>query len=87
MDPTETVPDYERFEREQIAQDRDRQRPDTVEIDEPRGREVVTSLLNEGVVEPIPEQNVFQHVPSGQCFDSDMALVYFHKGWEAATEE
>ncbi len=34
MDPTETVPDHERFEREQIAQDRDRQRPDTVEIDE-----------------------------------------------------
>ncbi|KAA9400587.1 hypothetical protein Har1131_17975 [Haloarcula sp. CBA1131] len=83
----QTVPDYERFEREQIAQDRDRRRLDTVEIDEPRGREVVTSLLDEGVVEPIPEHEVLQHVPSGQCFDSDMALVYFHKGWEAGTQE
>ncbi|EMA25233.1 hypothetical protein [Haloarcula argentinensis] len=87
MDPTETVPDYERFEREQIAQDRDRQRPDTIEIDEPRGRDVVNSLLDEGVVEPIPEQEVLQHVPSGQCFNSDTALVYFHKGWVAGTEE
>jgi len=87
MDPIETVPDYERFEREQIAQDRDRQRPDTVEIDEPRSREVVTSLLEAGVVEPIPEQEALQHVPSGKCFDSDLALVYFHEGWEAGNEE
>ncbi|WP_188854329.1 hypothetical protein [Haloarcula argentinensis] len=40
----QTVPDHERFEREQIAQDRDRRRFDTVEIDEPRGRDVVTCL-------------------------------------------
>ncbi|MDQ2075038.1 hypothetical protein RBH20_21195 [Haloarcula sp. H-GB4] len=83
----QTVPDHERFEREQIAKDCDRRRPDTVEIDEPRACEVVTSLIDEGVVEPIPEQAVLQHVPSRRCFDSDLALAYFHKGWEAGIEE
>ncbi|GCF15904.1 hypothetical protein Harman_38390 [Haloarcula mannanilytica] len=48
---------------------------------------MVTRLLEEGVVAPIPEAEVLQHVPSSQCFDSDLALVYFHKGWEAQSEE
>ena len=82
MDPT--MPDYERFERRQLAQDRDRRRPDTVEIDEQRARKIVQQLANEGTVSFIPEAEVICHDPSRELFDSNQALAYFHRGWEMA---
>jgi hypothetical protein len=85
MDPV--MPDYERFERRQIAQDRDRQRPDTVEIDEQRACDIVKRLADQGTVSFIPEAEVICHDPSGKLFESNTALAYFHNGWEAAENE
>ncbi|MFC7078274.1 hypothetical protein [Haloarcula halophila] len=85
MDPA--MPDYERFERRQIAQDRDRQRPDTVEIDEQRARDIVQRLADQGTVSFIPGAGVICHDPSGKLFESNTALACFHKGWMAAETE
>ena len=83
----ETIPDYKRFGRRKIAQDLDNRRVQTIDIDESRAREIVQDLRADGIVVAVPEDQCFAHRPSGEMFDSDTALAYFHRGWEAATEE
>jgi hypothetical protein len=83
----ETRPDYERFERRQIAQDRDNRRVETLDIDESRVREIVQDLKDADIVVAVPEDQCLAHRPSGEMFDSDTALAYFHRGWEAANED
>jgi len=82
-----TRPDYERFERRQIDQDRDNRRVQTVDIDESRARELVQDLKASDIVVAVPEDQCLVHRPSGERFDSDTALAHFHRGWEAASED
>lgn len=79
--------DQERFERRQVARDRDLNTPDTLVIDEPRARSVVRGLIEAETVSPVPEDQILVHVPSGQVFKSDKALAYYHKGWIAKKED
>ena len=81
----DTIPDYERFERRQIAQDQDIQRVQTADIDEAKARAIVQELVDADVVAAMPEDQCLLHRPSGERFDSDTALVHFHRGWEAGT--
>jgi len=85
MDPT--IPDYERFERRQLAQDCDNKHVQAVDIDESRARATVQDLIAADIVVAVPEDQCLVHRPSGERFDSNTALVHFHRGWEAATEE
>ena len=83
----DTRPDYERFERRQLAQDRDNRQVQTVDVDESRARRIVQKLREAGIVVAVPEDKCLIHRPSGEKFDSDTALAHFHRGWEAATDE
>ena len=83
----ETRPDYERFKRRQIAQDRNNRRVETLDVDESRVREIVQDLKDADIVVAVPEDQCLVHWPSGEKFDSDTALAYFHRGWEAANED
>ncbi|MFU1782943.1 hypothetical protein ACM16X_16320 [Haloarcula japonica] len=83
----DTRPDYERFERRQLAQDRDNQRVQTVDVDESKARLIVQDLRAAGMVKAVPEDQCLLHRPSSERFDSDTALVHFHRGWEAASDE
>jgi deoxyribodipyrimidine photolyase len=82
----DTIPDYERFERRQVAQDHDNRQVQTADVDESRARAIVQDLSAAGIVVAVPEDQCLVHRPSGERFDSDTALAHFHQGWEAATE-
>jgi len=82
-----TIPDYERFERRQLAQDQDNREVQTVDVDESEARMIVQDLIAADVVVAVPEDQCLIHTPSGERFDSDTALVHFHRGWEAASSE
>jgi len=82
-----TLPDYERFERRQLAQDQDNRHVQTVDVDESQARAIVQELIAADIVVAVPEDQCLIHWPSGERFDSDTALVHFHRGWEAATAE
>jgi len=79
--------DAERFERRQLAKDRDQRNSDVLSIDESVASEVVYVLRDEGVVDIIPEEEKLVHLPSGQKFKSNVALAYFHEGWDAKVAE
>jgi len=83
----DTRPDYERFERRQLAQDRDNQRVQTVDVNESKARRIAQDPRAAGTVKAVPEDQCLLHRPSSETFDSDTALVHFHRGWEAATDE
>lgn len=59
----------------------------TVYVDESRAQQIVTDLRAAGIVVAVPEDQCLAHQLSGERFDSDTALVHFHRGREAATEE
>jgi len=82
-----TMPDYERFERRQLAQDRDNRQVQTVDVDESEARAIVQDLIAADIVVAVPEDQCLIHRPSGDRFDSDTALVHFHRGWKAASSE
>ncbi|MBV0926410.1 hypothetical protein KTS45_19575 [Halomicroarcula limicola] len=79
----ETIPEYERFERRQLATDRD-MGPDSLCIDESLAHDLVEDLRTAGAVDVIPAEQLLAHSPSGEVFESDQALAYFHAGWVAA---
>ena len=82
----DTTDDYERFETELVAQDRDAVRVSTADIYERRARHLVGELIEDDVVRPIAEERVLVHEPSGEAFDSITQLAVFHRGWRAATD-
>ncbi|MBX0296900.1 hypothetical protein [Haloarcula nitratireducens] len=79
----ETIPDYERFERRQLATDRDTGM-DSLCIDESLADDLVEDLRAAGVIDVIPAEQLLAHSPSGEVFESNQALAYFHEGWAAA---
>ena len=81
----DTSTDHERFEAEQLAQDRDAARS-TVDLTDGTAQRLVNDLVDDGVVTPVAEQHVLVHDPSGEAFDSITQLAVFHRGWTAARE-
>ncbi|MUV57051.1 hypothetical protein [Halogeometricum sp. CBA1124] len=79
----DTSRDYERFEKEQLAQDRDATSVDTADIDDTTAQRLVNDLVDADVVTPVPEDHVLVHKPSGTAFDSTTQLAVFHRGWTA----
>ena len=79
----DTSRDYEQFEKEQLAQDRDAARVDTADIDDATAQHVINDLIDADVVTPVPEDRVLVHEPSGTSFDSATQLAVFHRGWTA----
>jgi len=81
-----TSSDYEQFEKEQLAQDRDAAGVDTADIDDATAQRLVSDLVDADVVTPVPEDQVLVHEPSGTAFDSSMQLTVFHRGWTAGRD-
>jgi hypothetical protein len=82
-----THDDHERFERRQLARDRDaNQHQGVLTVDESQARQRVDALLDEGVVDLVPDAELLVHTPSETRFRSNRALVLFHEGWHAHTD-
>ena len=82
----DTSRDYERFEKEQLAQDRDATSVDTADIDDTTAQPLVNNLVDADVVTPVPEDQVLVHEPSGTMFGSTTQLAVFHRGWTAGRD-
>jgi hypothetical protein len=82
----DTTDDYERFETELVAQDRDAARVATADLDERSARRLVDELIEDDVVTPIPDHRILVHEPSSKPFESITQLAVFHRGWQAATD-
>jgi hypothetical protein len=82
----DTSRDYERFEKEQLAQDRDAAPVDTADIDDATAQRLVYDLVDADVITPVPEDHVLVHEPSGTTFDSTTQLAVFHRGWTAGRD-
>ncbi|GAA0313809.1 hypothetical protein [Halarchaeum salinum] len=82
----DTSADYERFEKEQLAQDRDATSVDTADIDDATAQNLVNDLVDADVVTPVPEDHVLVHELSGAAFDSSTQLAIFHRGWTAGRD-
>ena len=80
----DTADDYRRFEARLVAHDRDTTHAVTADIGDTAARKLVTELIDNGVVTPVPGKRVFIHEPSGVAFDSSTQLAVFHQGWTAA---
>ena len=78
--------DYEQFEKEQLAQDRDAIGVDTADVDDATAQNLVTDLVDADVITPVPEDYVLVHEPSGTAFDSTTQLAVFHRGWTAGRD-
>ncbi|GAB3699693.1 hypothetical protein [Halorubrum trueperi] len=86
-DPNDdTSADYEQFEKELLAQDRDAARVDTADIDDTMARSLVDDLVDADLVTSVPEDRVLVHEPSGTAFDSPTQLAVYHRGWTAASD-
>lgn len=81
----ETSPDYEQFERRQLAKDHDRHRPTAADLDSDAVRMLVDELIDDGVVDVDGAAQRLVHRPTGRAFKSRSALAHFHLGWDAAT--
>jgi len=82
----DTADDHERLETELLAQDRDAARVSTADVDETTARQLVSDLVDDGVVTAVAEQRVLVHEPSGEAFDSIRQVAVFHRGWSAARD-
>jgi len=82
----DTSRDYEQFEKEQLAQDRDAAGVDRADIDDRTAQNLVSDLVDADIVTLVPEDQVLVHEPSGTTFDSAIQLAVFHRGWTAGRD-
>ena len=82
----DTSRDYEQFEKELLAQDRDAAGVATADVDDATAQTLVKDLIDTDVVTPVPEDQVLVHEPSGTVFDSSTQLAVFHRGWTAGRD-
>jgi len=80
----DTSADYEQFEKELLAQDRDMTGADTADIDDKTAQNLVSELVDADTVTPVPAGRVLVHEPSGTAFESIEQLAIYHRGWTAA---
>ena len=82
----DTAADHERLETELLAQDRDAARPLTADVDETTAQQLVSDLVDDGLVRAVAEQRVLVHEPSGEAFNAIRQLAVFHRGWTAGRD-
>ncbi|WP_225336004.1 hypothetical protein [Halomicrobium urmianum] len=82
----DTSADYEQFEKELLAQDRDATSVNTADVGDATAQRLVSELIDADVVTPVPEDHVLVHEPSGAAFDSSTQLAVFHRGWTACRD-
>jgi hypothetical protein len=82
----DTSADYEQFETELLAQNRDVTGVNTADIDDTTAQRLVSDLVDADVVTPVPEDRVLVHEPSATAFNSPTQLAVFHRGWTAACD-
>lgn len=82
----DTAADHERLETELLAQDQDAARITTADVDERTAQQLVSDLVDDGVVTAVAEQRILVHEPSGEAFDSIRQMGVFHRGWSAARD-
>ena len=82
----DTSADYEQFEKELLAQDRDAAGVATADVDDTTAQNLINDLIDADVVTPVPEDHVLVHEPSGTTFDSSTQLAVFHRGWTAGRD-
>ncbi|WP_254544982.1 hypothetical protein [Halomarina pelagica] len=82
----DTAADHERHETELLAQDRDAARVSTADVDETTAQQLVSDLVDDGVVTAVAEQRVLVHEPSGEAFNAIRQLAVFHRGWTAGRD-
>ena len=82
----DTSDDHERFEIEQVAQDRDRIHASRADIEQDTAHRLVNDLVEAGTVVPVTDERLLVHEPSGEAFESIIQLAVFHRGWTAANE-
>lgn len=82
----DTSADYEQFETELLAQDRDATAVATGDIDNATARTLVSELVDADIVTPVLEDRVLVHEPSSTAFDSTIQLAVFHRGWPATRD-
>jgi len=82
----DTSDDHEQFEKILLAQDRDAASVDTADVDDVTAQRLVSDLVDEDVVTPVPEDQVLVHEPSGTTFNSSTQLAVFHRGWTAGCD-
>lgn len=75
---------YEQFERRQLAQDRDC--IGTLQLAASDAQYVVDSLVDAGIVEPLPQTKRLVHRPTDRTFRSSICLAFFHRGWLAGLD-
>ncbi|RLM62818.1 hypothetical protein [Halorubrum sp. Atlit-26R] len=82
----DTSADYEQFEKELLAQDRDAASVATADVNDATAQRLVSDLVDADVLTPVPEDQVLVHEPSGTAFDSSTQLAVFHRGWTAGRD-
>jgi hypothetical protein len=82
----DTSRDYEQFEKEQLAQDRDTAAVDTPDVDDTTAHNLVKDLIDADIITPVLEDKFLVHEPSGRAFDSSTQVVVFHRGWTAGRD-
>ena len=82
----DTADDYRRSEARLVAHDRDATHAVTADIGDTAARKLVTELIDNDLVTPVPGKRVFVHEPSGVAFDSSTQLAVFHRGWTTARD-
>ena len=82
----DTSRDYEQFEKELLAQDRDAASGDAADVDDRTAQNLLNDLVDADVVTLVPEDQVLVHEPSGTTFDSSTQLAVFHRGWTAGRD-
>ncbi|RBI60836.1 hypothetical protein DMJ13_17495 [halophilic archaeon] len=82
----DTAADYERFETDLLAQNRDTVRVSTTDVDEMTAQKIVSDLVDDSVVTPVANQRALVHEPSGEAFDSIRQIAVFHRGWTAGRD-
>lgn len=82
----DTAANYERLETELLAQDRDAARVTTADVDETTAQQLVSDLVDDGVVMAVAEQRVLVHEPSDEAFNAIRQLAVFHRGWTAGRD-
>ena len=81
----DTSGDAERFERKQLARDRDcgLRANDLTESD---ARELIVDLLKEDIVVAVPTERMLVHEPTDAVFEDVVQLAAFHRGWTAGRD-
>ena len=79
-------PDYERFEAERFAQDHGAEHVVVADVEDREAHLLVNTLVDDGLVTPVPNERVLVHEPSDVAFNSIVQLAVFHRGWTAALD-